>query len=53
MNANTKDALRAFVYEVIQFGYSVSSVSGTNALKDLAEKGTALIKRLDKDETIP
>lgn len=53
MNENTKIALFEFAQEVVNFGYAVSSVSGTDALAQLVRKADMLMAALGKDETIP
>ena len=52
MNNNTREDLKAFIEAVENLAHSVSSVSGTDALKDVWETGGQLRKQLDSDETI-
>jgi hypothetical protein len=52
MNSETKLALIAFIDAVENLAHSVSSVSGTDARKEVLETGYALRKQLNSDETI-
>jgi len=52
MNSETKLALIAFIDAVENLAHSVSSVSGTDALKEVWETGHALREQLNSDETI-
>lgn len=52
MNQVTKQELKEFVESVCHFAHAVSSVSGTDALKDLFEKSESLMNQLDQDPTI-
>ena len=61
MNANTKEALQAFIQAILNFGHTVSALSNNterpldlaDRLRDLIKHGTALSGQLDHDETIP
>jgi hypothetical protein len=52
MNNLTRQELKEFVQEILQFAYAVSSVAGTKAVADIVEKGARLMEQLDKDPTI-
>jgi hypothetical protein len=52
MNDVTRQELKEFIQEVLNFAFAVSSVAGTNALDALIGKGEQLMEQLDKDPTI-
>jgi hypothetical protein len=52
MNALTRDDLKDFIQELLNFAYACSSISGTTALVELFEKGERIIEQLDSDPTI-
>jgi len=52
MNDATRQELKEFVKELINFACAVSSVAGTDAVADLCIEGEKLLEQLDKDPTI-
>jgi hypothetical protein len=53
MNENTRDNLIRFITEVENLAHAVSSVAGTDALKQLYEAAEAAKSSLQSDETVP
>lgn len=52
MNNNTRKDLQAFITAVENLAHAVSSVAGTDALKEIYDTAEQLKVQLDKDETI-